>query len=160
IIAAAPRQPRSQLVLHFNPKVPEVIAVAEPADKIRRIPGRIGVVLPEIHIADRPAFAVRGEIAQVAVRDEIAIAVVPGTIGLVDRCRDGVIDLGNIRPHPAHIPPEGPFDRCPAGPEQVIGRTTRGFRSNQFGTSWTAAKSRAAANWPASTCCGGTYPFK
>src|SRR5262249_469897 len=35
IIAAAHRQPRSQLVLHFNPKVPEVIAVAEPADKIR-----------------------------------------------------------------------------------------------------------------------------
>ena len=71
---------------HIPAHVPVAIALRDGVVIRRRV--RFGST--EEVVADLSAFAVRGEIGQIAGRDEVAVRVVPVAIGTEHRTRNGV----------------------------------------------------------------------
>ena len=64
-------------MLHFGVEVPQVVADAESPDHILVIASRERIVLAEVLIRDRPALAVVAEVAQIAIRGVIPVAIPP-----------------------------------------------------------------------------------
>src|SRR5205814_1069979 len=91
---AHPR-PRPELSLDGNVALPVVRTDSPAGQNVAGVSGRVRIRLAEAAIPDRPAFAIRGRIREIAIGNIVVVAVGPRPAGTVHRCNRRVGELGD-----------------------------------------------------------------